>query len=196
MSTADTPTGAEGAEPATEVQTIDQIVDQDIWQWLKEFVTVKNEFYNRKFAPCPYALSAILQKQVDVKVWAKGNVRDFIREMSIELRDTPGLSTRVIAFPPRIQFQWGISDYVEALNAELIPDSVFLNTGVTKTMNSRYPGSSGADPYFIVVANRLEAVLSGAEALQRTLFYKDWPRDQYELVVERRERMAARYGKA
>ena len=179
----------------SDTASIDCVVGQDIWAWLKEFVTVKNEFYNKKFAPCPYALSAILAEQVDVTVYTKGDVRAYIREKSLELRDTPNLSTRVMAFPPRIQFQWGISEYVETLNAELIADNVFLNTGVTKTKISRYPGPPGKDPYFIVVANRLEAVLSGAQALQRTVYYKDWPRDQYELVVERRERMAKRYGK-
>ncbi|HRX82631.1 MAG TPA: hypothetical protein P5307_26370 [Pirellulaceae bacterium] len=174
--------------------SIEETVGQDIWAWLKEFVTVKNEFYRGKFAPCPYALSAILADQVDVKVYLRGNVRSFIRQKSIELRDSKNLSTRVMAFPPRVQWQWGISEYVESLNAELISDGIFLNTGVTKTMNSSYPDSSGNNPYFIVVANRIDAVLSGSKALQRTAYYKDWPREQYELVVERRDRMAKKYG--
>jgi hypothetical protein len=179
----------------TNAEPVECIVGQDIWSWLKEFVTVKNEFYHNKFAPCPYARAAILDGQVDVKVYLTGNVRAYIRKMSIELRDTPKLSTRVMAFPPRVQWEWGISEYVETLNAELIADGVFLNTGITKTMNSRYPGSPANEPYFIVVANRLDAVLTGSKALQRTAFYKDWPRAQYELVVERRDRMAKRYSK-
>jgi hypothetical protein len=177
------------------VPPVECIVSQDMWTWLKTFVTVKNEFYNNKFAPCPYALAAILDEQVDVKVYVTGSVRAYIRDMSFQLRDTPKLSTRVIAFPPRIQWEWGISEYVETLNAELIGDGVFLNTGITKTMNSRYPGSASNDPYFIVVANRLDAVLSGSKALQRTAYYKNWPRAQYDLVVERRDRMAKRYSK-
>lgn len=79
-------------------------------------------------------------------------------------------------------------------NRELIPDNLFLNTGVTKTMLSRYPGSNG-NPYFIVVANSLDAVLKGSESLQQTDYYKDWPKTHFEIVVERRERMAKRYGK-
>ena len=61
-------------------------------------------------------------------------------------------------------------------------------------MKSRYPGSADNEPYFIVVANRLDAVLSGAESLERTDYYKNWPREQYKLVVERRARMAQLYG--
>lgn len=175
--------------------SLENLVHEDIWKWLKEFVTVPNDFYHGKFAPCPFAKPAITAGKVDVTVWLSGDVRSYIREKSLEVRDHLNLSTRVMAFPPRIQFQWGISEYVETLNIELIPDNVFLNTGVTKTMKSRYPGTSGDTPYFIVVANRLDAVISGSETLQRTDYYKDWPREQYELVVERRERMLKLYGK-
>jgi hypothetical protein len=173
---------------------VHETVFADIWKWLHEFVTVDNEFYDYKFAPCPYAKPAVTAGKVDVTVYLQGDVRSYIRERSIELRDTPKLSTRVMAFPPRIQWQWGISEFVEGLNTELIRDNVFLNTGVTKTMNSRYPGSPRNTPYFIVVANRLDAVLSGARSLQKTDYYKNWPQDQYELVVLRRERMAQKYG--
>lgn len=183
--------------PLTQTETetaLHDAIHDDIWHWLNTFVTVNNSSYHGKFAPCPYARSAIAGSNVDVMVYEKGEARGFIREMSLGLRDNTSLSTRVIAFPPRIQWQWGISEFVETLNSELIPDNVFLNTGVTKTMNSRYPGSPKDTPYFIVVANRLDAVLSGSEALHRTDYYKSWPREQYELVVERRERMAKLYG--
>jgi hypothetical protein len=168
-------------------------IDQDVWTWIREFVAVPNEFYDNKFPPCPYAFKAVMGETVDVAVWQSGDVRSFIRQKAVEMRDSPKLTTRVMAFPPRTQWAWGISEYVETLNTELIPDNVFLNTGVTKTVKSRYPGSSG-EPYFIVVANSLDAVLKGAEALDRTDYYKDWPRSHYEIVVERRARMAKRYG--
>lgn len=171
------------------------LVTQDIWAWIHEFVTVPNEFYHFKFPPCPYARQAVLAGTVDVVVWQTGDVRSFIRDKALVMRDTPALTTRVMAFPPRTLWQWGIGDCVEALNAELIPDNVFLNTGVAKTTCSQYPGSPGAAPYFIVVANRLDAVLAGSESLKRTDYYKDWPRAHYELVVERRARMANKYGR-
>jgi hypothetical protein len=183
--------------PLTQTETeppLHDAIHDDIWIWLNTFVTVNNSSYHGKFAPCPYARSAIAGGNVDVKVYEKGDTRKFITEMSFGLRDNPSLSTRVIAFPPRVQGQWGISEFVETLNAQLISDNVFLNTGVTKTMNSRYPGSPKDAPYFIVVANRLDAVLSGSQALHRTDYYKTWPKEQYELVVERRDRMAKLYG--
>ena len=166
----------------------------DLWAWINDFVTQPNEFYHFKFPPCPFARQAVLQKTVDVQVWQSGDVQSFIRSQSIEMRDSANLTTRVMGFPPRIQFQWGINDFVENLNAELISDDVFLNTGLAKTSKSRSPGSNPKDPYFIVVANSLAAVLSGAEALKKSDYYKDWPADHFAIVVERRERMAKLYG--
>lgn len=169
-------------------------IEQDVWAWIRGFVTVPNEFYAFKFPPCPYARGALLAETVDVMAWRSGDLRRFIREGAIGMRDAPKLTTRVMVLPPRAQWAWGITEHVETLNAELIPDNVFLNTGVTKTMASRYPGTSG-DPYFMVVANSLDAVLKGAHSLRRTEYYKDWPKTHYGIVVERRARMAERYRK-
>jgi len=172
--------------------SLHEAIEQDAWTWIREFVAVPNEFYGDKFPPCPYARGALLAQTVDVAVWQAGDFRRFIREQAFGLRDAPKLTTRVMILPPRAQWAWGICDHVEALNAELIPDDVFLNTGVAKTTRSRYPGSPD-EPYFIVVANRLEPVLKGAQALQRTDYYKDWPSAHYDIVVDRRARLAKRY---
>jgi hypothetical protein len=177
-----------------ETTTPHEEVEADIWVWMREFVSVKNDFYGAKFPPCPFAQKALLQETVDVAVWREGDVKLFIRDHAQNMRQTPRLTTRVMAFPPRTQRAWGISDFVESLNRELIPDNLFLNTGIAKTTVSRYPGSNG-NPYFIVVANSLDAVLKGAELLQRSDYYRDWPKPHYEIVVERRARMAKRYGK-
>jgi hypothetical protein len=174
--------------------SLQEEVVEDLWKWIREFVTVPNEFYDGKFAPCPYAAGALANKAVDVVAWESGDVRSFIREKGIGVRDAPHLTTRVIGFPPRTQFAWGISEFVEELNAELIQDNIFLNTGIAKTTKSRYPGS-GDSPYFIVVANSLAAVLDGAESLAKSDYYKDWPKEHYEIVVERRARLAKLYGK-
>lgn len=168
-------------------------IEQDLWTWLNEFVSVSSDFYDFKYAPCPFAKAALLSESVDVVVWRSGDVRECIRESAIGMRDNADIATRVIAFPPRTQMAWGISDFVETLNAELIPDNLFLNTGVAKTTTSRYPGA--ADPYFIVVVNTLDAVLRGTEALQKSIYYDNWPKEHYTIVVERRQRLAERYGR-
>ena len=169
-------------------------VEQDIWAWIDDFVTAKNEFYDYKFPPCPFARQAVLSKTVDVQVWQTGGIREFIKDNAIQMRDFRSLTTRVMAFPPKTRFAWRIGDYVESLNAEMISSNVFLNPGVAKTTKSRYPQSASAEPYFIVIANSLDAVLSGAQSLMSTDYYKNWPAAHYAHVVERRARMARQYG--
>ena len=173
---------------------LSEAVECDVWTWIADFLTVPNDFYHGKFAPCPYARGAVKDGAVDVVAWRSGNLRDFIRVQAEDMRDASHLTTRVMVFPPRIQFTWGLSDYIESLNMALVSGDVFLNTGVAKETVSRYPNSKNA-PYFIVVANSLDAVLKGADALQRTRYYENWPSVHFDLVVERRAKFAARYGK-
>jgi len=142
------------SEPSRELESI----ERDIWDWISGFVTVKSPFYKGRFAPCPYAVGAVHSKSVDVVAWSSGSFTKFIRRNAERMRDLPHLTTRVMAFPPRAQSAWGLTPFVESLNAELIPHNIFLNTGVAKTTLSRYPGSNGA-PYFVVIANSLDAVL-------------------------------------
>lgn len=171
-----------------------RVVADDIWTWIREFVTVPNAFYDYKFAPCPFAARAVATGTVDVQIWQAGDVRQFIREQALEMRDTASLTTRVMAFPPRTRFLWGLNDYVEELNRELVPGNVFLNAGVAKTTHSRFPGAVSDDPYFIVVANSLDAVLAGAKKLAETDYYQNWPAAHYQHVVVRRARLARKYG--
>lgn len=169
----------------------DEVVT-DIWSWIKEFVAVPNEFYKGKFAPCPYAQSSLAANSVAVSAWERGDEREFVRAKSYELVEKPQLTTSVMALPPRFISAFGFTDFIESLNRDFIPQNVFLNTGIAKTTRSRYPGSNG-QPYFIVVANSLDAVLKGASALERTDYYEDWPASHFELVVIRRAHLAQKY---
>ena len=113
--------------------TLHDQVKCDLWRWINEFISVPNEFYKKKFAPCPYAKSAVLDGQVDVVVWESGSPRDFIRDQAMAMRDErplTGVTTRCMGFPPRMLRAWGLVDYVDALNLELVADNVFLNAGV------------------------------------------------------------------
>ena len=170
-------------------------IERDVVTWIDQFIATPNEFYHGKFAPCPYARGAITAGTVDVAVWRAGDPRLFIKEQALAMRGSGNIQTRVIVFPPRVQSSLGISEYVDTLNMELIADNIFLNTGVTKSIPSRYPGS-GDKPYFMVVVNTLSEVLRGAKSLQKTKFYANWPAPHYRLVVERRASMAERYGKS
>lgn len=175
--------------------TLHDEIEREVTVWIDQFIATPNEFYHGKFAPCPYARAAITAGTVDVAVWQAGDVRQFIREQATTMRQSGSTQTRVIIFPPRVQMSLGISEFVEAMNMELIADNIFLNTGVAKSTVSRYPGSGGK-PYFMVVVNTLSEVLRGAKSLQKSNFYQNWPSAHYQLVVERRAALAERYGKS
>jgi hypothetical protein len=183
-----------GKSPVSALLTLTELIEQDIRRWFEDFLTKPNAFYQHKFVPCPFAEKAIKQQTVDILVWEEGDVRTFVRKGAETMRDHPKLTTRVMVFPPHVQFQWGLSEFVESLNMELISTNVFLNTGVCQTTKSRYPGSKPNDPYFMIVANSLAAVLAGAKSLSKTDFYKDWPAEHYEIVVKRRARLARKFG--
>ncbi len=173
---------------------IEARIEADVWLWMREFVATPSEFYDDRFAPCPFAAGAMSAGTVDVVLHTTGPAQDFIRTQAYAVSESDHIGTRVMVFAPRVQATFGLSAFVERLNSELIPLDVFCNTGVTKTMESRHPGSRGR-PYFIVVANSLTPVLRGAKALARQGFYDDWPAEHHAIVVDRRARMAERYGK-
>nr|AYM54393.1 hypothetical protein [Phaselicystis flava] len=178
-----------------DIEALRRQVEGDVWKWIHEFVATPNEFYNFRFPPCPYARQAVLQEKVDVLVYTSGNVRAFIKAGAIGMRDSEKIGTRVMAFPPKTKLQFGLSDFVESLNADLIKDDVFLNTGYAKTSVSRYPSSPPGEPYFVVIANSLAPVLAGCESLKRTDYYKNWPAEHFGIVVDRRARMARQFGR-
>lgn len=175
------------------VESTCQVIADDIWAWIRQFVMAPNKFYDYKFPPCPFAKQAVQAKTVDVLVWQNEDVRAFIRVAAVELRNHPSLTTRVMAFPPATRFTWGLNDFVEDLNVELVSDNVFLNTGIAQTSRSKFSGSNPQEPYFIVIANSLDAVLAGAKSLAKTDYYKNWPKPHYAHVVERRARFARKY---
>jgi hypothetical protein len=60
-------------------------IEQELWAWLSDFVTVANEFYHFKFPPCPYARGALMAQTVDVVAWQSEDLRTFIRDHAIRL---------------------------------------------------------------------------------------------------------------
>jgi hypothetical protein len=164
----------------------------DIWGWIREFIVVPNAFYHGKFAPCPFARQALSGHTVDVAVWRSGGVRQFIHRQAFGMLEARNLTTRVMVMPPRPDFC--LQKFVDRLNRDLIPENVFLNPGIAKGTRSRYRDSPH-EPYSIVIANDLGAVLRGSDALHRTEYYDRWPTAQYEFVVRRRAELAARFSR-
>ena len=155
-------------------------VEQNIWKWIHEYVESNNEFYHYKFPPCPYAKSARLNGLVDVVAYTKGRPYQFITSQIDDLIAYKKYSIRIMAFPLRMRWYFHLHILLNQLNRHLVPQDLYVQYGKT-------------DDYFIVIVNKLSDVLDGHRALSKTDYYKNWSKDHYKAVVERRETLYKKY---
>lgn len=172
-----------------------ELVKQDIWDWITQYVEVDNEFYNYKFPPCPYAKSARLKGLVTVEAYQSGDVKDFINSTLQEHTTKKQHQVCVMALPPQTRWRWGLKKYINSLNKDLIPNDYFIQFGFAVKTQSRYSGFFNSGPYFIVIINKLSDVLSGHESLLKTDYYKNWAYYHYYDVAERRQKLYQKYSK-
>ena len=181
------------------MSTIDsayQVVEDDIWTWIHDFVTAPSEFYNFKFAPCPYARQAVQNKTGGRPGLAdRATFASSYASKPLQMREASHVDDPRDGLSAEDAFSCGGSTTTSKSSTwSWFRRNVFLNTGVAKTTKSRFPGSASKDPYFIVIANSLAAVLVGAESLAKSNYYENWPAAHYAHVVERRARLAKKYG--
>ena len=172
---------------------IDQIVEKDIWAWIKEYIEVPNKFYDYKFAPCPYAKAARQKGLVMVKGYKDGKIKDFISQSVRDLVVDPAHDIIVLAMPPRARWTWGVKRLINKLNAEVIPDGYYVQHGFAVKTKSKYPGLFNGGKYFVVLVNKLGPVLEGHRSLLKTDYYKPWSKKHYDAVVTRRQEMYDKY---
>lgn len=168
-----------------------QLVEQDIWQWITEYIEVNHEFYDYKFPPCPYARGARLRGALDVHAWTQGNARTFIDAHTADLIASTDKTVRVMVFPPSFRWNWLARWHITNLNKTLVPQGYYIQYGGAVETTSRYPGIPGA--YVIVIINRLNDVLEGHAALKSTAYYRNWSDAHYQNVVVRRRQVYDRY---
>ena len=165
-------------------------IEQDIWQWITEYIEVNHEFYDYKFPPCPYARGARLKGALDVVAWTAGNTRTFIDAQTHDLLQSHK-TVRVLVFPPSLRWNWLTRWHIANLNKTLVPQDYYIQYGGAVETQSRYPGWPGE--YVIVIINLISDVLQGHEALKSTAYYRNWSNAHYHNVVQRRQRVYNRY---
>jgi hypothetical protein len=164
-------------------------ITEDIWDWITGYVEVNHKFYNYQFPPCPYAKSARLKGLVDVVAYDKGPMFDFINNQTSDLVSNKKYNVRLIVFPPRYKYRFGIQQFIKKLNATLIPYDYYAQYGIALKTKSKYKGWFNTGPYFIVIVNKLSDVLDGHKSLLNTDYYKPWAEHHYNEVVVRRQQM-------
>lgn len=151
-------------------------IEENIWQWIIEYIEVENEFYNYKFPPCPFAKSARIKGMVDVIAYSTGSPYKFIKHQIEDLNKDNKFNVRVMAFPMRMRWYLHLHFMLNCLNKKLISKDLYVQYGKT-------------DNYFIVIANKLSDVLEGHKALLKTDYYKNWSKKHYSAVVIRRQQV-------
>jgi hypothetical protein len=170
-------------------------IEQDIWNWVIQYIEVTNEFYNYKFPPCPYAKSARLKGLMDVVAYQSGSIKNFIDSQLNDIVENKNFNVRVMVFPAHVRWYFHIHRYVQNLNKDIISKDYYAQYGRALQTKSQYPGLFNGKPYFIVIVNKLSDVLSGHEALLSTDYYNSWSPKHYEHVVNRRQTMYELYRK-
>jgi hypothetical protein len=166
-----------------------QQIEQDIWNWLTGYIEVNHKFYDYKFPPCPYAKGARLKGLVDVQAYESGKIKAFISQQSHDLAENNKYNVRMLALPPRASWHFGLEQFLNDLNEQLVPLDYYAQYGTALQTSSRYSGWFNSGPYFIVIINKLSDVLTGHQALATTDYYKPWATDHYNDVVVRRQEM-------
>jgi hypothetical protein len=167
-------------------------VEQEIWDWIINYIEVNHKFYNYKFPPCPYARSARLKGQLDVSVYESGGVIKFIKNQ-IEQLQKVNLNTQVMVFPARMRYYFWLPPMIRSLNKSVIPLDYYLQHGTAIKTKSSYDELLKNKPYFIVVVNKLSDVLDGHASLLRTDYYKPWAKHHYSAVVTTRQKLYEKY---
>jgi hypothetical protein len=175
---------------------IKDIVEQDVWEWIKNYIEANHKFYDYKFPPCPYAKSARLKGLVTVHAYESGSIFNFIKKMSSKNIDDNKHSVMVLVLPPRTKlFNWFLSKFINNLNKKLVQSDYYAQYGVALSTESKYAGFLNSGEYSIVIINKLSEILDGHKSLLKTDYYKSWAKHHYDAVVVRRQDMYDRYGK-
>jgi hypothetical protein len=167
-----------------------ELIKQDIYDWVVDYIEANHEFYNYKFPPCPFAKSARLKGMMDIQVWEKGSYKKFIEHHATDMHNNTNYTVRILVFPHSLKYRFWMKKSVAKLNAEIVDLDLYAQIGSAIKTTSKYPGILEKGPYGIVIINRLSDILNGHQSLLRTDYYKSWSQEHYVAVVARRQEIA------
>ena len=169
------------------------VIENDVWQWITNYIEVNHKFYDYKFPPCPYAKAARIKGLVTVTAYENGNINNFIKSQVDSIITNKEFNVNVMVFPTRIQWFFHTHYFIHRLNKKIIDQDYYLQYGLAVKTASQYPGILNGEPYFIVIINKLSDVLDGHKSLLKTQYYTPWAKTHYDNVVGRRNRTYEKY---
>jgi hypothetical protein len=151
-----------------------------IRKWIIEEIEAPHEFYDYRFPVCPFARSARLSEEVDIVVYASGGPYKFIKQQVQYLQTDKIFKIKIMAFPKRMRWYLHLHFLLDRMNCDIVGKDLYIQYGKN-------------DDAFIVIVNRLSSVLDGHRSLLKTDYYKNWSKDHYDAVVERRQKIYKKY---
>jgi hypothetical protein len=162
---------------------------KDIKNWLIDFIEVENEFYDNKYAVCPYAKSARLKGQVKIKVHDKGSVYDLINNTIVNDYKEFTKQITIIVCRPSFFYNFYLDSKIENINKNIIPRNLIIQHGVAKETKSKFRSLIRGN-YYIIIINKVTDVIDAANTLaEKTDFYSYWSTDHYQHVVGARNQL-------
>jgi len=168
-------------------------INNDILNWIINYIEVDHKFYDYKFPPCPYAQSARLKGLIDIQSYNSGSTWKFVFQRVTTFAENKQHNVCILAFPNYTKWNFLLRWRIRQLNKKLINKDYYMQYGLALKTQSRYPELLTRKPYFVVIINCLSDVLSGHRALLKTDYYKPWAAHHYNDVVVRRQKMYEKY---
>lgn len=163
------------------------MIEQDVWNWITNFVETTHEFYNYKFPPCPFAKSARLKGLVKVRAYEYGSYKKFIQNSIDSLIENNTHTVCVMAFPHHLKWYYHLHRFIRNLNVTIAKEDFYMQYGLAVSSESKYSGLFQGKPYFIVIVNKLSHVNDAHDMLLKTDYYGFWDKKHYDEVVNRRK---------
>jgi hypothetical protein len=167
-----------------------EIIKQDIYDWVVNYIEANHEFYNHRFPPCPFAKSARLKGMLDIQVWEKGSYYDFVKQYAGDMETNTNFTVRILVFPHSLKYRFWMKNSIAKLNEKFVAMDLYAQIGSAIKTKSQYSGLLETGAYGIVIINRLSDILSGHQSLLKTDYYKSWSKEHYDAVVTRRQEIA------
>lgn len=164
-----------------------EIIKQDIYDWVVNYIEANHEFYNYKFPPCPFAKSARLKGMLDIQVWEKGSYYNFVKQYATDMKDSANFAVRILVFPHSLKYRFWMKNSIARMNEKFVTMDLYAQIGSAIKTKSQYPGLLETGPYGIVIINKLSDILNGHKSLLKTDYYNSWSKEHYDAVVSRRQ---------
>ena len=163
------------------------LIKQDIYDWVVNYIEANHAFYDYKFPPCPFAKAARLKGMLDIQVCEQGSYYNFAEKYVTSMSTDTNFTVRILVYPHSLKYRFWMKKQIAKLNTKIVGMDLYAQIGSAIKTKSKYPGLLETGPYGIVIINRLSDILSGHQSLLKTDYYKSWSDQHYHAVVTRRQ---------